>query len=103
MLPAIERGWVQDQIHQSAYRWQQEIESGERIVVGVNRFALDEEEPYEPLRVDPAIEVDQTERLAKLRASRDGDAVAAALQAYRGDKMFMEMVDVLDDAILPGP
>ena len=49
----------------------QEIDSGERVVVGVNRFTLDEEEPYEPLRVDPAIEAEQCERLAALRAERD--------------------------------
>ena len=44
---------------------------------GVNRFAVDDEEPYEPLRVDPAIEAEQAERLATLRAERDGDAVDA--------------------------
>jgi methylmalonyl-CoA mutase, N-terminal domain len=82
-VAAIERGFQKAEIERSAYHTAQEIDRGHRVVVGVNRFALDEEEPYEPLRVDPAIEVDQTERLAKLRASRDGDAVAAALQAVQ--------------------
>jgi methylmalonyl-CoA mutase, N-terminal domain len=82
-VAAIERGFQKAEIERSAYRIAQEIDRGHRVVVGVNRFALDEEEPYEPLRVDPAIEVDQIERLAKLRAGRDGDAVAAALQAVR--------------------
>ncbi len=58
----------------------QEIDSGERVVVGVNRFPLDEEEPYEPLRVDPAIEAEQAERLAWSGAlTRSGPAVDPAL------------------------
>jgi methylmalonyl-CoA mutase N-terminal domain/subunit len=51
--------------------------------VGVNRFALDEEDPYEPLRVDPTIEAAQAERLAQLRAGRDASAVERALTALR--------------------
>ena len=62
-----------------AYRVAQEIDFAERVVVGVNRFTLDEEEPYHPLRVDPAIEAGQAARLAKLRADRNAPAVAAAL------------------------
>ena len=53
------------------------------MVVGVNRFQLDEEEPYEPLRVDPAIEREQAARLAALRRARDGDAVHRALTDLR--------------------
>ena len=53
------------------------------MVVGVNRFALAEEEPYEPLRVDPTIEQAQAQRLAKLRAERDSAAVDAALADLR--------------------
>ncbi|WP_326598685.1 acyl-CoA mutase large subunit family protein [Streptomyces sp. NBC_01803] len=78
---AIEQGFQKSEIERSAYRVAQETESGERIVVGVNRFQLDEEEPYEPLRVDPAIEAQQAERLARLRAERDQEAVDAALAA----------------------
>jgi methylmalonyl-CoA mutase N-terminal domain/subunit len=48
-----------------------QIDAGERVVVGVNRFGIDEEEPYQPLRVDPAIEQAQAERLATLREDRD--------------------------------
>ncbi len=76
---AIEAGFQKREIETSAYRIAQEIDSGTRTVVGVNRFTVDEEEPYEPLRVDPAIEADQAARLAKLRADRDNDAVARAL------------------------
>jgi methylmalonyl-CoA mutase N-terminal domain/subunit len=80
---AIEHGFQKNEIERNAYRIAQETDAGERVVVGVNRFKLDEEEPYEPLRVDPAIEAQQAERLAKLRASRDQAAVDAALAALR--------------------
>ena len=62
-VAAIEEGYQKGEIERSAYEVAQEIDSGERVVVGVNRFALDAEEPYEPLRVDPAIEAAQTDRL----------------------------------------
>ncbi|WP_103515388.1 methylmalonyl-CoA mutase [Streptomyces sp. SM10] len=78
-VEAIERGFQKGEIERSAYRIAQETDSGERVVVGVNRFRLDEEEPYEPLRVDPEIEAQQAARLAKLRAERDQGAVDAAL------------------------
>ncbi|WP_393097614.1 methylmalonyl-CoA mutase [Streptomyces sp. LN325] len=78
-VSAIEHGFQKGEIERSAYRIAQETDSGERVVVGVNRFQLDEEEPYEPLRVDPAIEAQQAARLAGLRAGRDGAAVEAAL------------------------
>jgi methylmalonyl-CoA mutase N-terminal domain/subunit len=70
-VDAIEAGFQKREIETSAYRVAQQIESGERVVVGVNRFALAEEEPYDLLRVDPAIEAEQTARLSKLRADRD--------------------------------
>lgn len=82
-VAAIEQGFQKSEIERSAYRIALEIDSKERTVVGLNRFALDEEEPYEPLRVDPQIEHDQRERLAALRAERDNDAVDAALEAVR--------------------
>ncbi|MEV0961192.1 methylmalonyl-CoA mutase family protein [Streptomyces sp. NPDC049910] len=82
-VSAIERGFQKGEIERSAYRIARETDSGERVVVGVNRFTLDEEEPYEPLRVDPAIEARQAERLAELRAGRDRAAVDAALGGLR--------------------
>ncbi|WP_127498124.1 acyl-CoA mutase large subunit family protein [Actinoplanes solisilvae] len=78
-VDAIEQGFQKQEIETSAYRIANEIDSGERVVVGVNRFAADEEERYEPLRVDPAIEAAQVARLAALRAERDNPAVEAAL------------------------
>ncbi|MCX2185809.1 methylmalonyl-CoA mutase, partial [Streptomyces sp. SKN60] len=80
---AIERGFQKNEIERSAYRIAQETDSGERVVVGVNRFTVDVEEPYEPLRVDPAIEAQQAERLARLRAERDRGAVDTALAELR--------------------
>ena len=82
-VAAIEQGFQKNEIERSAYRIALEIDSSERTVVGVNRFRVDEEEPYEPLRVDPQIEVDQCERLAALRADRDNDEVAAALEELK--------------------
>ena len=82
-VAAIEQGFQKDEIERSAYRITNQIDSGERIVVGVNRFTVDEEEPYEPLRVDPTIEEQQRRALAKLRSERDNDAVARALEAMK--------------------
>ncbi|WP_328837314.1 methylmalonyl-CoA mutase [Streptomyces europaeiscabiei] len=99
-VAAIEHGFQKGEIERSAYRIAQETDSGERVVVGVNRYQLDVEEPYEPLRVDPAIEAQQAERLATLRAERDGAAVEAALsdlkKAAEGtDNVLYPMRDAL--------
>ncbi len=82
-VAAIEAGFQKAEIEQSAYTVSRQIDAGERVVVGVNRFALDEEEPYEPLRVDPAIEAQQAQRLAQVRAGRDSAAVQRELDALR--------------------
>ncbi|MFG1808938.1 methylmalonyl-CoA mutase [Streptomyces sp. NPDC049040] len=99
-VPAIEHGFQKGEIERNAYRIALETDAGERVVVGVNRYKLDEEEPYEPLRVDPAIEAQQAARLGKLRAARDGDAVEAALDALRkaaagSDNVLYPMKDAL--------
>ncbi len=70
-VAAIERGFQKAEIERSAYHVARQIDTGERVIVGVNRFTLAGDEPYQPLRVDPAIEQQQAERLAKLRAGRD--------------------------------
>ncbi len=82
-VAAIEQGFQKAEIEQSAYRIALEIDHGERTVVGLNKFTLDEEEPFEPLRADPRIEADQCERLAVLRKERDNDAVSRALDSLR--------------------
>lgn len=91
-VDAIEAGFQKREIEQSAYRIAQEIDSGERVVVGLNRFTIDAEEPYEPLRVDPTIEAAQAERLAGLRRSRDSGAVERALAELRAAADGMENV-----------
>jgi len=70
-LQSIEKGFMQSEIQNAAYAAQQAIERGEQVVVGVNQFAVDEEVTLERLRVDPAIELGQRERLKKLRETRD--------------------------------
>jgi methylmalonyl-CoA mutase N-terminal domain/subunit len=70
-VAAIEQGFQKAEIERSAYRIAREIDSGERKIVGVNAYTSPKEEPYEPLRVDPAIEQEQAARLATLRAERD--------------------------------
>ncbi|MGP4112900.1 acyl-CoA mutase large subunit family protein [Streptomyces sp. 4N509B] len=111
-VAAIEQGFQKEEIERAAYRVTRQVEEGERVVVGVNRFrdgrpagheavgadgaagadadadaaepvGSAEEEPYVPLRVDPAIERRQAARLARLRAERDARAVGAALAALR--------------------
>ncbi len=80
---AIEQGFQKGEIERAAYETALAIDSGERVVVGVNRFSQRTEEAYEPLRVDPAIGAEQSERLAKLRADRDGAQVDSALERLR--------------------
>jgi methylmalonyl-CoA mutase N-terminal domain/subunit len=82
-VAAIEHGFQKTEIERAAYSVARQIDSGERVVVGVNRFHLDEEEPYEPSRLDAAIEAKQARRLAALRAGRDQAAVEAALDEIR--------------------
>ena len=78
-LAAIERGMIQREIQESAYRAQQDIDRGDQVVVGVNRFTSDETTPIEVLRIDPDIERRQVERVRAVRASRDRSAWRTAL------------------------
>jgi methylmalonyl-CoA mutase N-terminal domain/subunit len=85
-VKAIEQGFQKTEIERSAYEVAKSIDDGSRVVVGVNRFTLgegEEDEAYEPLRVDPAIEEQQRGRLAELRSARDQGAVDRALDALR--------------------
>jgi methylmalonyl-CoA mutase N-terminal domain/subunit len=79
-VAAIEKGFVQKEIGVSAYRYQQEIERGQRVVVGLNRFQVAEEEkPSGLLKVDPAVGEKQVARLKELKSTRDNAAVQQAL------------------------
>ncbi|MGJ7440217.1 acyl-CoA mutase large subunit family protein [Aquipuribacter sp. MA13-6] len=82
-VDAIEAGFQKGEIERSAYSFAQQVDDGSRVVVGVNRFRTETEEPYEPLRPDPDLERAQVQRLADLRARRDGDAVERALADLR--------------------
>jgi methylmalonyl-CoA mutase N-terminal domain/subunit len=80
MLRAIETGYVQQEIQKSAYEYQRAVESGEQVVVGVNRFQAEEERPIPTLQIDPEIERTQIARLYALRARRDAAKSRAALE-----------------------
>jgi methylmalonyl-CoA mutase N-terminal domain/subunit len=80
-VAAIERGFQRDEIEKAAYDVAQGIESGDRVIVGLNAFISDEPEDYSPLRPDPALESEQVARLAAVRVRRDGAAVERALAA----------------------
>jgi methylmalonyl-CoA mutase N-terminal domain/subunit len=79
MLKAIERGFVQQEIQNAAYEYQQQVDNQESIVVGVNRFEVEEEKPIPIQRIDPALEPKQVERVRALRAKRDAASWKAAL------------------------
>ncbi len=95
-LSAIEAGYVQSEIQNSAYDFQHQVESGERILVGVNKFRVDGERPIPTFRLDPAIEREQVERVRGLRASRNAEAVCRALerlgQAARSSDNLMPLI-----------
>jgi methylmalonyl-CoA mutase N-terminal domain/subunit len=79
-VAAIEQGLQKREIEQAAYDVARSIETGERVIVGVNKYQRPDDEPYQPLRVDRSIESQQVERLRSLRADRDNDAVHHHLQ-----------------------
>ena len=84
MLRAIEHGFVQDEIHRSAYRWQREVESGERVVVGVNRY-VEGAAASPSFRHDPAVETRRAELLAAWRAQRNAKSVRQARERLERD------------------
>ncbi|WP_457741811.1 acyl-CoA mutase large subunit family protein [Thermococcus sp.] len=83
MMRAIERGYIQKEIADAAYKYQKEIEEGKRIIVGVNKFQTDEPLEVEILKVDPSIREKQIERLKKLRSERDNKKVEETLDKLR--------------------
>ena len=95
-VAAIEKGYIQREIVESAYRYQKEIESSERVVVGVNEFTTEEKTPIPILRVDPAIEKRQNERLNRMKGKRNNAKVNSALDKLRhvaeGDENLMPVI-----------
>jgi methylmalonyl-CoA mutase N-terminal domain/subunit len=90
MVAAVKGNYPQREIADASFTLQQEIDSGERVVVGVNRYVQAEEQPVPTLRIDPALERKQLGRLQAARARRDGAAVEVALAALREDAAHEE-------------
>ena len=83
VIPAIKENFFQREIAEASYRYQSEVESGKRVVVGVNRYVLEDEEPIPILKIDPALEQKQIDRLAAVKAGRDSAQVEAGLAALK--------------------
>jgi methylmalonyl-CoA mutase N-terminal domain/subunit len=83
MIPSILKGYVQKQIQEAAFRAQKDIEEGTRIVVGINRFQMEEKKPQDLLRVDPAVRRLQTEKLARVKEDRNSSRVQDCLGQLR--------------------
>jgi methylmalonyl-CoA mutase N-terminal domain/subunit len=101
MLAAIEAGYVQREIERAAYDYQKGVETGREIVVGVNRFKIDEETPVPTLKVDPAVERAQIERLKRVRAERNSGIAIAALEnveeaARSGDNLMPPIIAAVE-------
>ncbi|MCJ7683656.1 MAG: methylmalonyl-CoA mutase family protein [Desulfobacteraceae bacterium] len=97
---AIEKGFVQREIQDSAYRYQREIENEERIVVGQNRFQVEEKKPTNLLRVDPSVRTSQIERLKKLRSERDDKIVEKCLADLKqGVEGNQNLIPLMLDAV----
>jgi len=82
-VPAIEKGYMQREIVESAYKHQKEVENKERIIVGLNQFATEEKTPIETLRVDPAVEKRQINRLKRIKRERNSQKLRGALNELR--------------------
>ena len=83
VIPAIKENFFQREIAEASYRYQSEVESGKRVVVGVNRYVLEDEEPIPILKIDPALEQKQIDRLAAVKAGRDSAQVEARLATLK--------------------
>jgi methylmalonyl-CoA mutase N-terminal domain/subunit len=85
VIPAIEQNFQQREIAEASFLYQSEVERGERVVVGVNRYEQEDEQPIEILRIDPALEQKQIERVQAVRERRDAAAAEAALARLKED------------------
>jgi methylmalonyl-CoA mutase, N-terminal domain len=107
MLKAIERGYVQQEIQNAAYDFQQSIDRLEQVVVGVNRFEIEEEKPYQVQRIDEALEQKQVERLRALRARRDKKNWQSALKgiedaARSGENLMPRIIHAVENLATVG-
>jgi methylmalonyl-CoA mutase, N-terminal domain len=100
VIPAIEENFFQREIADASFRYQAEVEAKQRVVVGVNRYVADEEAPIELLRVDPALETKQIERVQSTRAKRDSAKVESTLAALKDGaaKPHVNLMPLIVDA-----
>lgn len=93
---------MQDEIARSAYEYQRNIESGEKIIVGVNKFTVDKEEPVPPFKIDDSIRQLQIDKLDKLKNERDSNAVVKSLEsianaAKDGNNLMPLVIDAVEN------
>jgi methylmalonyl-CoA mutase N-terminal domain/subunit len=88
VIPAIKENFFQREIAEASFRYQHEVEQKQRIIVGVNRYELEDEEPLEILKIDPALEGEQIGRVQALRERRDSRAVESALARLKEDAAY---------------
>jgi methylmalonyl-CoA mutase N-terminal domain/subunit len=101
-VSAIEAGFIQDEIAKSAYAYQRAIESGEKIIVGVNRFTVDKEDPIPGFKIDDHIRILQAEKLAKLKAKRNTEQVKQCLKniseaAKNGSNLMPPVIEAVEN------
>ena len=96
MVAAIKENFPQREIAEASFRYQSEVEAQQRVIVGVNRYELEDETPIDILRIDPALEQKRIERVQATRAGRDSAAVEQALAALKegaaGDTNLMPLI-----------
>jgi methylmalonyl-CoA mutase N-terminal domain/subunit len=107
MVRAVETGFVQREIQESAFRLQRAIETGEQVVVGVNEYRQEEGTRVPIHRVDPQLERDQVQRLQKFRAQRNADAVRRCVGSLRAaatssDNLMPHIIDAVDNGVTLG-
>jgi methylmalonyl-CoA mutase N-terminal domain/subunit len=107
IVEAIERGYPQMEIAESAYRFQREVEAKERIIVGINAFVDDEQAPIELLRIDPVVEEGQKEKMARFKKERDHDKAMRATDAIRkgcrsGENLMPLIIEGVKDRVTLG-
>ena len=108
VVAAINENFFQREIAEASFRYQQEVEAGKRVVVGVNRYLLDDEQPIPILKIDPALEQKQVERLAAVRGRRDSAVVESRLAAIKdaaatdGVNLMPPIIDAARDYVTLG-
>lgn len=107
VIPALESGYFRREIAEASFRYQREVEAGERLIVGVNAFVESDDKPIDTLAIDPAIEKEQIARLAAIKAERNAERVAQSLEAIRdaartGANMMPVFIEAAHERITVG-